>query len=87
MLINEFLKLLPFEMTAVEFIALIISVSIIIGTFETCHRQAQLAEEFYKEKKQHEIYIFEGEQGTGMSLNAVLLNQSEKEREADESGS
>ena len=83
MLINEFLKLLPFEITADEFIALIISVSIIIGTFEACHHQAQKAEEFYKEKKQHEIYIFEGEPGAGMSLNAILPNQSEMEREAN----
>lgn len=79
MLINEFLKLLQFEMTSSEFIALIISVSFIISIFETCHHQAQKAKEFYKEKKQHEIYIFEGEPGTGMSLNAVLPNHSEDE--------
>ena len=85
-LINDFLKILPVEMTAGEFIALILSVSIIIGFFETCYNQAKAAEEFYKEKKQHKIYIFEGEPGAGMSLHSVLPNQSEKEREADDSG-
>ena len=70
-IINEFLKLLPFEMTAGEFIALIISVSIIIAFFETCYNQAKAAKEFYKEKNQHKIYIFEGEPGTGMSLHTA----------------
>lgn len=39
-----------------------------------------------KEHKEKELYIFEGEPGSGMSLNAILPNQSEKERVADEAG-
>lgn len=63
MLINEFLKLLPFEMTAGEFIALILSVSIIIGAFETCHHQAQKAEEFYQEKNRIKFIFLRENQG------------------------
>lgn len=80
-LINNFLKILPVEITAGEFIAIVLFVSIIIGIFEASHNQAKKAEEFYKEK--NEVYLFTGEQGTGMSLHAVLPNQSEKEREAN----
>lgn len=50
MMINEFLKLLPFEITAEEFTALIIFVSTIMGIFEICQRQILRAKAFYKEK-------------------------------------
>lgn len=49
MMINEFLKLLPFEITVEEFTALIISASIIMGVFDICHRQILKAKVFYKE--------------------------------------
>lgn len=61
MMINEFLKLLPFEITAEEFTALIISLSIVMGVFETCQRQILRTKAFYKEKialtNKHFCYI------------------------------
>ena len=84
-IINDLLKILSLEMTELEFIALILSVSIVGGIFETCYRTAREAEEFYKEKTENEVYIFSGEPGAGMSRHAVLPNQSEKERGSDES--
>lgn len=50
MMINEFLKLLPFEITAEEFAALIISLSIVMGIFETYQHQILRTKAFYKEK-------------------------------------
>ena len=52
-MINEFLKILPFEMTSFQFITLILSVSTFIGIFDTCHCQSLEAKKFYKEKSRN----------------------------------